>query len=59
MDIGTDSTLIFGLALATLVIVLVGGLYQRHRARRAKETNEHSALMDHGGGTDKRPSPRK
>jgi hypothetical protein len=39
-------TLVIALALATLLIVLAIGIYQRARVSRAKAENEHSALSE-------------
>ena len=48
-----NSVLIIGLAIATLVIVLLYAVFQRIRVSKAKATGEHSALMDNPNATTK------
>jgi len=50
----TETQLIFTLALATLVLVLAVGIWQKLRTDRAQRTNEHSDLTDAGTHGDRR-----
>ena len=48
-----DTTITWPLALVTLLIVIVLAVWLRARAKRAKETHEHSAM------TAGKPSQRR
>ncbi|WP_420391848.1 hypothetical protein [Acuticoccus sp.] len=52
MDL-SNSTLIITLAVTTLVLVVLFGIWQRFRAGRAKAKHEHSAIMDDPNFTHK------